>query len=109
MTEEEAKQFGAEHNIFTVETSAKTGSNVELAFSAITQEVIYLFIYLFTNWLWFIFYVTLLFSFQCLLINVISINRRNNIPNIYCLLNIFLDLSKDKKWWIPNGRRLGWH
>lgn len=39
MTEEEAKQFGAEHNIFTVETSAKTGSNVELAFSAITQEV----------------------------------------------------------------------
>jgi len=45
VTEEEAKQFGAEHNIFTVETSAKTGSNVELAFSAITQEVIYLFIY----------------------------------------------------------------
>lgn len=45
MTEEEAKQFGAEHNIFTVETSAKTGSNVELAFSAITQEVIYLFIH----------------------------------------------------------------
>lgn len=40
MTEEEAKQFGAEHNMFTVETSAKTGSNVELAFSAITQEVI---------------------------------------------------------------------
>lgn len=39
MTEEEAKQFGAEHNMFTVETSAKTGSNVELAFSAITQEV----------------------------------------------------------------------
>lgn len=39
MTQEEAKQFGAEHNIFTVETSAKTGSNVELAFSAITQEV----------------------------------------------------------------------
>lgn len=25
--------------MFTVETSAKTGSNVELAFSAITQEV----------------------------------------------------------------------
>lgn len=45
VTEEEAKQFGAEHNIFTVETSAKTGSNVELAFSAITQEVIYLFIH----------------------------------------------------------------
>jgi len=45
VTEEEAKQFGAEHNIFTVETSAKTGSNVELAFSAITQEVIYLLIY----------------------------------------------------------------
>lgn len=39
VTEEEAKQFGAEHNMFTVETSAKTGSNVELAFSAITQEV----------------------------------------------------------------------
>jgi len=45
VTEEEAKQFGAEHNIFTVETSAKTGSNVELAFSAITQEVIYLYIH----------------------------------------------------------------
>jgi len=45
VTEEEAKQFGAEHNIFTVETSAKTGSNVELAFSAITQEVIYLLIH----------------------------------------------------------------
>lgn len=107
MTEEEAKQFGAEHNIFTVETSAKTGSNVELAFSAITQEVI---INLFTNWLWFILCVTLLFSFQGLLINVISINRQNNSRNIYCLLNIiFLDLSEDKKWWIPNGRRLGWH
>jgi len=39
VTEEEAQQFGAEHNMFTVETSAKTGSNVELAFSAITQEV----------------------------------------------------------------------
>lgn len=39
VTEEEAKQFGAEHSMFTVETSAKTGSNVELAFSAITQEV----------------------------------------------------------------------
>ncbi|XP_050428773.1 ras-related protein Rab-39B isoform X1 [Adelges cooleyi] len=39
VTEEEAKQFGAEHNMLTVETSAKTGSNVELAFSAITQEI----------------------------------------------------------------------
>jgi len=46
VTEEEAKQFVAEHNIiFTVETSAKIGSNVEFAFSTIAQEVIYLIIH----------------------------------------------------------------
>ncbi len=36
---EEAKAFAEEHGMFTIETSAKNGLNVEEAFNAITQEV----------------------------------------------------------------------
>lgn len=36
---EEAKAFAEQHDLFVVETSAKTGSHVEEAFTAITQEV----------------------------------------------------------------------
>lgn len=39
VTEEEAKAFAQRHGIFHVETSAKTGLNVEQAFTAVTQEV----------------------------------------------------------------------
>lgn len=95
MTEEEAKQFGAEHNIFTVETSAKTGSNVELAFSAITQEVSALDYFLL---------LSMLFIFKCLLVNINKYKKLLNVTD-----KLFLDLSEDKKWWISNGGRLGWH
>ncbi|KAF6212694.1 hypothetical protein GE061_013220 [Apolygus lucorum] len=39
VTEEEAKAFAQRHGIFHIETSAKTGLNVEQAFKAVTQEV----------------------------------------------------------------------
>lgn len=39
VSSEEAKAFAEKHDMFTVETSAKTGSHVEEAFTTITQEV----------------------------------------------------------------------
>ncbi|XP_014239657.1 ras-related protein Rab-39A isoform X2 [Cimex lectularius] len=39
VSEEEAQRFAQKHGIFYVETSAKTGLNVEEAFRAVTQQV----------------------------------------------------------------------
>lgn len=39
VSSEEAKAFAEKHDMFTVETSAKTGSHVEEAFTTITQEI----------------------------------------------------------------------
>jgi len=82
VTEEEAKQFGAEHNIFTVETSAKTGSNVELAFSAITQEVIYLFIHKLIM-IYIICVFTILLACPCSKCNINKLKKKMLLPIIY--------------------------
>lgn len=39
VSEEEATAFAQRHSIFHIETSARTGHNVEAAFTAVTQEV----------------------------------------------------------------------
>jgi Ras-related protein Rab-39B len=39
VTKEEAQQFAEHNGLHHVETSAKTGANVEEAFNAVTQEV----------------------------------------------------------------------
>lgn len=39
VSEEEVKAFAVTHDIYSIETSARTGFNVEEAFTAITQEI----------------------------------------------------------------------
>ncbi|XP_075227991.1 RAS oncogene family member Rab39 isoform X2 [Lycorma delicatula] len=39
ISEEEVKTFAAHHDLYHIETSARTGHNVEEAFAAVTQEV----------------------------------------------------------------------
>jgi len=39
VSEDEVKAFAEKHDLFSIETSARTGLNVEEAFAAITQEV----------------------------------------------------------------------
>lgn len=39
VTEDEVKAFASQHDLYHIETSARTGLNVEEAFAAVTQEV----------------------------------------------------------------------
>ena len=39
ISEEEGRNFASENNLLFIETSAKTGNNVEEAFESVTREV----------------------------------------------------------------------